>query len=95
MPREYWTDHNGERWKEPEIRGRLKMRIPSHAALRAFVVHRAGGKCQECGSASDLVADHILSRRNGGRHHPDNMQCLCQSCNARKAAKVDSKGPQC
>lgn len=35
-------------------------------------------------------------RRNGGSHHPSNLQCLCDPCNARKAGLVDSKGrPQC
>jgi 5-methylcytosine-specific restriction endonuclease McrA len=86
-----WKDHNGVEWIEPQIIGRLKMRIPAHAALRAFVLHRDGGACVRCGASEDLVADHILSRRNGGRHHPDNMQCLCASCNARKSATEDRR----
>lgn len=85
----FWTDHHGRRWPEPTIKGRLKMRIPSHAALRDFVIERDGRKCRRCGATESLVADHILSRRNGGRHHPDNMQCLCDSCNARKANLED------
>jgi 5-methylcytosine-specific restriction endonuclease McrA len=32
-----------------------------------------------------------LSRRNGGSHHPSNLRCLCESCNARKASLVDAK----
>lgn len=39
-----------------------------------------------------LLVDHIVSRRNGGSHHPDNLQTLCDSCNARKAATVDRYG---
>lgn len=38
-----------------------------------------------------LVMDHKISHRNGGTHHPDNLITLCDSCNARKAALVDSK----
>lgn len=90
----FWTDHYGKRWKTPQIIGRLKPgKCPGHAALRAFVIHRAGNKCQQCGCDEPLllVADHIVSRRNGGSHHPDNLQCLCNSCNARKASLVDSK----
>jgi 5-methylcytosine-specific restriction endonuclease McrA len=92
---EFWTDHLGRRWKEPQIKGRLKMRSAGHAALREFVLHRAGYCCEQCGQDDKdrLVADHILSRRNGGRHHPDNLQCLCDKCNAAKASLVDSKGP--
>lgn len=44
------------------------------------------------GATEDLVADHVVSRRNGGSHHPDNLQALCQRCNARKAALVDAHG---
>lgn len=90
--REMWTDDFGVTRPVPQIKGRLKCgKIPGHAALRAFVIRRDGGKCVECGSARRLVADHILSRRNGGSHHPDNLRCLCESCNARKAALVDAK----
>lgn len=39
-----------------------------------------------------LVLDHKLSRRNGGTHHPDNLQILCDSCNARKVATHDRFG---
>ena len=87
----FWIDHLGRHWAEPTIKGRLKMRVPSHRALRDFVISRDGGKCVQCGAREKLVADHIVSRRNGGRHHPSNMQCLCDSCNARKSGLVDSK----
>ncbi|ECW2977141.1 TPA_asm: hypothetical protein GBZ67_21190 [Salmonella enterica subsp. diarizonae] len=90
---EFWADQFGSQWKVPTIKKRLKMRIPCHRALRDFVLWRDGYKCRHCGSTDQikLVADHILSRRNGGEHHPDNMQCLCDSCNARKAGLVDAK----
>lgn len=90
--REYWTDLNGRVWQVPQIIGRLKPgKCPGHAALRAYVIARDGSKCKTCGATKDLLADHILSRRNGGSHHPKNLQCLCQSCNARKASLVDKK----
>jgi 5-methylcytosine-specific restriction endonuclease McrA len=40
-----------------------------------------------------LVLDHVVSRRNGGRHHPDNLVTLCDRCNSAKAGLVDAKGP--
>lgn len=89
----FWIDHLGREWKTPQIIGRLKCgKSAGHRALREFVIFRDGGKCKQCGSTTNLVADHIISRRNGGSHHPSNLQCLCDSCNARKAALVDSKG---
>ena len=95
MPQvETWTDHKGATWIVPQILGRLKYRIPAHAALRDFVLHRDGYRCQHCGciDLAQLVPDHRISRRNGGTHHPNNLQCLCQSCNARKANLVDREG---
>ncbi len=87
----FWTDSDGRSWRVPRILGRLKPgKCPGHAALRAHVIARDGA-CRMCGSTSDLVADHVLSRRNGGSHHPDNLQALCSPCNSRKAATVDAK----
>jgi 5-methylcytosine-specific restriction endonuclease McrA len=87
----FWIDHYGRTWKTPTILRRLKFKIPCHFALRQFVIFR-DKVCQHCGTSEDLVADHIVSRRNGGTHHPSNMQALCQSCNSRKANRVDAKG---
>lgn len=89
---ELWTDHHGKAWKVPQIIGRLKPgKCPGHAALRDFVIHRDGGACKRCRSTENLVADHVVSRRNGGSHHPSNLQCLCQSCNSTKA-NVEDRG---
>lgn len=90
----FWTDHHGRVWRVPQIKGRLKFAIPSHAALRSFVIARDGGKCVDCGCNDEqrLVADHVVSRRNGGSHHPDNLRCRCNRCNARKSALVDARG---
>lgn len=91
---EFWVDHHGQHWIVPQIKGRLKCgKIPCHAALREFVLHRDGYKCVKCGESRrvELVPDHIISRRNGGSHHPRNLQCLCRSCNSRKAGFVDAK----
>lgn len=38
-----------------------------------------------------LLADHVVSRNNGGSHHPSNLQTLCDSCNARKSVIVDRR----
>ena len=85
-----WVDHTGTVWKLPACVGKLNCsKIPMHGALREFVLWR-DKVCQWCGSSEDLVADHIVSHRNGGAHHPGNLQALCQRCNSRKSALVDS-----
>ena len=43
------------------------------------------------GFLSQLVIDHIVSRRNGGTNHPGNLQALCDCCNAAKSGLVDSR----
>jgi 5-methylcytosine-specific restriction endonuclease McrA len=40
-----------------------------------------------------LVIDHIVSRRNGGIHHPSNLRTACSRCNSAKASVVDAKHP--
>lgn len=87
-----WVDHGGRTWKTPTILRRLKFtKCPGHEALRRFVFARDGGKCQWCKATSDLVPDHIISRRNGGAHHPDNLRTLCSGCNAAKTGLVDAR----
>ncbi|MES2262132.1 MAG: HNH endonuclease [Pseudomonadota bacterium] len=90
-------------------------RLPSHAALRAFVYQRDGFCCQWCGVSAPpppqydgkdnvltgatskqgwdiwFVVDHVVSMRNGGSNHPQNLQMLCDPCNSAKSGLVDSK----
>jgi hypothetical protein len=96
----FWTDHLGRRWKVPQILGRLKPgKCQGHMALREYVIHRDGHRCRLCGRGVHstppvlLVADHIVSRRNGGSHHPDNLRALCQSCNSSKSGSEDVGRP--
>lgn len=90
MDDKFWKDQFGFVRKVPQILGRLKCgKCPGHAALRNFVIQRDGNKCVKCSSTERLMADHILSRNNGGSHHPNNLQCLCSSCNSRKANLED------
>lgn len=51
----------------------------------------ATDRLSKAGNSAALVVDHITSRRNGGSHHPSNLQTLCDSCNAAKVGLVDSK----
>lgn len=92
-----WTDHAGGVHPTPSsIQRRLKFsRCPLHARLREFVLSRDGWRCQACGLPGApgrwVRMDHIISHRNGGAHHPANLQALCESCNARKSGLIDTK----
>lgn len=45
--------------------------------------------CQDCGSSSDLTADHIIPKSIAPElvHAPENFAVRCRSCNSRKADK--------
>ncbi len=89
-----WVDGAGRIWKTLTILGRIKYRYPAAHALRDFVFVRDRGACVSCADTNpiELVLDHIISRRNGGSHHPSNLQTLCRSCNSSKVSVVDKKG---
>lgn len=61
-------------------------------AATAVATHRAqyGDWCPGWGvlphHATDLTADHILAKANGGTDEPTNVQVLCRACNSRKHA---------
>lgn len=47
---------------------------------RNLVLDRDHNKCQICNSRNNLHIHHIVKRRNGGDHNPDNLVTLCASC---------------
>ena len=62
--------------------------------LRARILMRDQGICQNCGLDGDTV-DHIIPRRLGGSDEDFNLQCLCRKCNFSKGGRFfnDAKTP--
>lgn len=61
------------------------------AAEWTALVERCGNRCVACftpSTAAALEPDHIVPIALGGSNAISNIQPLCRSCNARKAAKV-------
>lgn len=94
-----WTDWEGQQYKVPK-RTLSFTGCWMHARLREHVWRRDGYRCQACGALASstgdidgtsnvLCVDHVISRRNGGSNHPDNLQSLCRACNATKTAQLD------
>jgi 5-methylcytosine-specific restriction endonuclease McrA len=53
--------------------------------VRLFVFNRDGNRCRQCGVSSHLTVDHIISVYRGGSESWENLQTLCNRCNAGKA----------
>ena len=56
-------------------------------ALRRKVMDRDGDKCAACGETNNPQVDHIMPIYLGGTSTADNLQILCQPCNASKGAQ--------
>jgi hypothetical protein len=86
---EYWIDESGVQHRVL-ARSRLNYFQPGPKLLRDFVMSRDSGSCLICQSSYNLVIDHIISLKNGGTNHPDNLRCLCSTCNTRKVGLFDA-----
>lgn len=53
--------------------------------VRDRIFSRDNYKCVLCGSTERLTIDHIISIYRGGTDDDDNLQTLCNRCNAGKA----------
>lgn len=46
------------------------------------------GECQMCGTKENITIDHIKPLSLGGNNHIDNLQPLCNRCNAKKGNRL-------
>lgn len=49
---------------------------------RARATIAASPRCEQCGSVSDLTADHVIPVSQGGTNGP--LRVLCRTCNSRR-----------
>jgi hypothetical protein len=54
--------------------------------VKIAVAARDGGRCRQCGSATELHFDHVIPWSKGGANTVANIQLLCGPCNRRKGA---------
>ncbi len=69
------------------------------AALRRFVVHRAGEKCEYCqfpqhASLFSFEIEHIIAEKHDGSTEADNLALSCPSCNRFKGTDLGSIDPE-
>lgn len=84
-----YKGERGDRTDEGEI----------NIKVRAAVLHAAHGRCQMCGKTIDedgikLVVDHKKPRAWGGTNDRQNLQALCEACNAGKKSYFSSFAPE-
>ena len=60
------------------------MTVTISAAKRAAVLARDHHRCVFCGCRTFLTLDHVYPKSLGGTDAIDNLQTVCQPCNARK-----------
>lgn len=85
-----WVDSSGEEHRV--LAGiRLNYSQSGPMRLRNYVFMRDSYKCSVCESDSNLVIDHIISMKNSGTNHPDNLRVLCNPCNSRKSGLFDAR----
>jgi 5-methylcytosine-specific restriction endonuclease McrA len=58
-----------------------------YKAARLATLEAAGYRCAICGKQAN-TADHIVALTHGGWHAPENLRCLCRSCNSRGGGQI-------
>ncbi len=58
--------------------------------LKQLIWTRDKGRCQKCGSNTELQFDHIIPVSLGGGTAAENLQILCGPCNRRKGSGITS-----
>ena len=68
-------------------REHVKLDRRRQAAWRKRILTAAGHRCQQCGKAGRLEADHVTPLHLGGAPYDDgNGQALCVGCHIAKTA---------
>ncbi|MCY4500148.1 MAG: HNH endonuclease signature motif containing protein [Alphaproteobacteria bacterium] len=70
-------------------RNHVRLNARRWAATRRRVFERSGYRCQRCGRAAKLEADHIRRLEDGGfdPYDESNLQSLCRTCHIAKTAE--------
>jgi 5-methylcytosine-specific restriction endonuclease McrA len=80
-----WMTAPYKRGVPPQIKRRERNAMRrNYTDFYNLLVERHGEQCANCGAATQLVVDHILSIAKGGLSEIENLQLLCSGCNTLK-----------
>ena len=71
-----------------------------NAALRAFVIRRAGNRCEYCRLHQDdfpiasFQIEHVIAKQHGGSDDEINLAWSCPRCNAFKGPNLSGLDPR-
>lgn len=68
-----------------KIKHYINMPYKGVVMSRHNIFKRDGGKCQYCGTSSNLTIDHVIPRSKGGKSTWTNLVTACKRCNSRKS----------
>lgn len=83
--REYYREENSRRGK---TKARGYDQTHKRLSKLAIAQHRY---CSDCGATTDLCADHIVPRSQGGANVLSNYRVLCRRCNTARATSKAGK----
>jgi 5-methylcytosine-specific restriction endonuclease McrA len=67
----------------------VKRPRPQPKLTRVEIFNRDHNTCQYCGKTfNQLTLDHVVPRRQGGRHTWENLVSACSPCNRKKAGRT-------
>ena len=68
--------------------------LPDYRTHKHVLYGEQAGNCKGCGvhfPFQNMTVDHITPRAKGGGDHKENLQLLCNSCNARKGSGTQAE----
>jgi hypothetical protein len=74
----------------PPFMSPILRRDPMPQTKRKKVFERDAYRCRRCSDWHNLEVDHIIPVSKGGGNGMGNLQTLCNSCNSKKADKLEA-----
>lgn len=85
LVRNDWVPGKGSRQTVVHYVGKVRHDVKIDAGA---VFERDRFECQRCKTIDNLTIDHVVPTSKGGTNNFDNLQVLCEKCNAKKGNDI-------